>query len=394
MDVRHSRCTPLFKSALLAAALTGTLAVTYACSGAEAIRASEYELIDPGSLGGDTRGLGIAETGAIAGESRTTGDARRAIAACDGCFLRDLGTLHNGTYSFATAISPNSEWVVGNSGIRPAVDPEQFSDIRQGFVWKDNQMEAVGALYNPATFNRRFGTSEAHGVNDHGQVAGFSVVQRQNLQSAFLWENGVMTDIGLANEDGSSSRAWAINNTGQVVGDIILSGGGVEQADAFVWQAGTFRYLPHPRDYTFSSAVAINDAGQIAGWSGNGLRTTAVLWSGATVVDIGTLAGGTNSRALGINERGQVVGWSGNAEQPQSAFLWQAGVMLDLNTLLPPRSEWVLLEAADISNAGMITGTGLRNGALRAFVLKPPSPAAGERRLLQSGNGGGNPPAR
>jgi probable HAF family extracellular repeat protein len=74
-----------------------------------------------------------------------------------------------------------------------------------------------------------------------------------------------------------------------------------------------------------------------------------------------------------VNDKAQVVGWSGNAEGDSRAFFWQAGVMLDINSILPPNSGWQLMEARGINNLGMIVGTARINGELRAFLLIPPA---------------------
>lgn len=372
------------KSLLLAFAVSGLLAANVSCASPEPLRANGYQLHDLGTLGGATSSAAaVDQTGTVAGESLTVLGERRAFHWCSDCDMHSLGTLQNGSYSFATDISGNGEWIVGNSGIRPAQTPEQFADIRQGFVWTDSGMESVGALYNPATVNSRFGTSEAHGVNDLGQVVGFSLVQRQNLHSAFLWQDGVLTDIGLANEDGSSSKAFDINNAGQVVGAIVMAGFVNAESEAFLWQGGTFQYLPHGLGYSSSTAAAINIGGLVAGWSGDGDDTTAVVWSGTSVNAIGALDGDAGSRALGVNDVGQVVGWSGEAGDSR-AFIWQAGRMMDLNSLLPRRSGWTLVEATDVNNDGTIVGTGLKDGQLHAFMLQPPSAAAAMNHVLNT----------
>ncbi len=69
-----------------------------------------------------------------------------------------------------------------------------------------------------------------------------------------------------------------------------------------------------------SEAAAINDAGQVVGYSavGNGASQseTAALWSGGKIINLGALfPEGAGSFAAGsfanaINDSGQVVGWS------------------------------------------------------------------------------------
>lgn len=362
----------------MALAITGFAITGFSSSSASSqrpwsIRARGYELIDLGTLGGQSSSASaVDELGTVAGWSLTDTGARRAFVACDDCGMQDLGTLQNGTDSFATALSDDGEWVAGNSTIRPALDPQNFPAIQQGFVWRDGVMQSVGALYNPATYNRRFGTSEANAVNDQGQVVGFSIVLRQGLESAFLWQDGVMLDIGQANQTAANSRAFDINDSGQVVGEIILEVVDVGEPEAFLWEDGVFRYLENMPGHTSSSAMAINELGQIAGWCGNDTQMSAVVWSGDGVEDLGTLPGDESSQALDVNDWGQVVGRSGAGGQSR-AFIWQSGVMVDLNSLLPRKSGWTLVEATDLNNQGMIVGSGLKNGQLRAFLLKPPS---------------------
>ena len=54
-------------------------------------------------------------------------------------------------------------------------------------------------------------------------------------------------------------------------------------------------------------------------------------------------------------------------------FLWQNGVMTDLNTLTPPSSPLFILEAFAINDRGQIAGWGalLSNGQTRGFLLTP-----------------------
>src|SRR5512136_1894084 len=53
--------------------------------------------------------------------------------------------------------------------------------------------------------------SRAFGLNDNGQVVGFSSTATGDR--AFLWQNGVMTDLGTL-AGGGSSTAFGINDSG------------------------------------------------------------------------------------------------------------------------------------------------------------------------------------
>jgi len=89
------------------------------------------------------------------------------------------------------------------------------------------------------------------------------------------------------------------------------------------------------------------------------------------MTDLAHFGSGT-SRATAINNNEVVVGWSTRANGTGYAFSWtRAGGMIDLNTLLPLNSGWVLMEANGINDKGQITGYGLHNGVGRAFRLSP-----------------------
>jgi probable HAF family extracellular repeat protein len=90
----------------------------------------------------------------------------------------------------------------------------------------------------------------------------------------------------------------------------------------------------------------------------------AFLWTrGRGIQDLGTLPGDSISQALGINEQRQIVGISCTAGFASCrAFLWERGVMLDLNDFVPDDYADHLFTANDINNLGQITGLALKAG--------------------------------
>src|SRR5213080_4303909 len=90
---------------------------------------------------------------------------------------------------------------------------------------------------------------------------------------------------------------------------------------------------------TMSGASAVNEAGQVVGWSQGSYPDPihAFLWENGTMTDLGTL-GGSTARAYDINDKGQVVGVSSTSSGLNHAFLWEDGTMTDLGTLGGPDS--------------------------------------------------------
>jgi hypothetical protein len=113
-----------------------------------------------------------------------------------------------------------------------------------------------------------------------------------------------------------------------------------------------------------AKAYAVNNLGHIAGSSrdasGNG---HAVIWKPGilSLQNPGTFG----DEAHDINDFDVVVG----GDFGGSAFVWEDGVMKDLNTLCDTSGGWVLEIAYAINNLGQIVGLGHLNGQQRAFLL-------------------------
>src|SRR5262245_48247502 len=174
----------------------------------------------------------------------------------------------------------------------------------------------------------------------------------------------VVEDLGALPGD-SSSVAWAVNANGDVVGWSM----GPSGARAFVYTSATGMVaLPGPPDRPRSVARDINDDGLIVGSANRGGTDlgNAVVWSGGTVQDIGTLGTGLYSEAWGINNLGQVVGWSytdgGNGLSGVHGFLYtEKEGLVDLT----PESDNGY--ALDVNDAGQVTGYKTALGGYHAF---------------------------
>jgi MYXO-CTERM domain-containing protein len=110
------------------------------------------------------------------------------------------------------------------------------------------------------------GKSFAYGINDSGQVVGWSDTASGYAHAFIAGANGVgMTDLGTLG--GSASYAWGINASGQVVGQSYIAGNAVQHA--FITGANGLGMTDLNSlvslgggDY-FRTASGVNDSGQI-----------------------------------------------------------------------------------------------------------------------------------
>lgn len=261
-----------------------------------------------------------------------------------------------GQNSFATALNDGGQ-VAGGSCVFAGF----FQPVTHGFFWRDGFMSDIGTL--GLGDDRSPDQSVANGMNSVGQVVGRNFFGETG-GIAFLWSDGTITS--LASVLGGFSSALAINNAGQIVG---LRGSPPDFSswNAFVYDTGTGEVtsLSGLGGIFRSEARAINDAGVVAGYAttaGNAFH--AVRWSEQIPTDLGTL-GGTHSFATGINALGDVVGRSFMpGDTAEHAFLYSDGVMRDLGTLGGAFSQ-----AFGISDSGVVVGSaGTASAGAHAFV--------------------------
>jgi probable HAF family extracellular repeat protein len=172
--------------------------------------------------------------------------------------------------------------------------------------------------------------SVAYDINDAGQVVGQAYIGAGGGHSwyhAFLWENGVMTDLGtLEGGEHDVSVAYGINQAGEVVGMTHYAGG---YRRAFLWVPEPAHGLPTGMNNlgtlggSYSLAYGVNDLGQVVGLSETGaVQGHAFLWDEGSMTDLSVLLGSSGyDEAFDINNSGQVVGRAGS---PSRAFVWDS----------------------------------------------------------------------
>src|SRR5439155_8191242 len=268
----------------------------------------------------------------------------------------DLGTLTGGSYSFAQAIDSSGR-IAGYSGSTSGDRAFRYSG---------------GVMSNLGTFSGDW--SYGYGINNLGRVVGGAGTHQQNTH-AFLYDGTQKYDLGTLSNN-ADSWGQAINNSGRVVG----YGGTSSSGDhAFVWVPtvtnGTSGKMTDIGTLGGSSSYAwsINDNNAIVGSSNTAgdVGFHAFRYLAGSKTDLGTF-GGTYSEAFDINLAGDIVGTASDSGGVNRAFLYSAGVMYDLNSLIPSGSGWTLVRARALNDSDQIIGFGTSpSGEGHAFLLTP-----------------------
>ena len=275
-----------------------------------------------------------------------------------------FGFLNSGAFSNAgTAINAQGT-IAGWSSLKGGAGGGCGEGCRpiviEGDVLRD--LGLIGTVEESLSTGRGFG--QAFGINDGGDIVGaafFQTVHPPFGKHAFLYSalTGAALDLGTLG--GVDSYAWAINNSGVVVGKSGTQGTESRFSDG--WSGDetvgyrAFRWTARRgmEDLGPGSANAINRHGWIVGSSeGQGF----VLRPGGIM----RLLGGSTVSANAVNDHGVIVG--------NPAFKYQGSSIVNLNSLVAG-TGWTLLTATDINNSGQIVGQGIIDGTRRGYLLTP-----------------------
>ena len=253
-----------------------------------------------------------------------------------------------------------------------------------GFTGKGFGINAAGHvvgnpafLWNGTTKTDLVGGDGGYGINASGQVAG------ESGGRPVMWTG--TTQISLGTLPGAVSfpdgTAQGINDLGQVTG---IARNINTNFRAFLYTAGTGMTDLGTLGGTDSFGFAINNSGQVTGWSnpfGSGTVAHAFLYTAGTgMIDLGTL-GGSSSKGFGINAAGDVIGMRALTGNASEAFIYTEGTMYDLLSLLVPGSGVSGLSINPLGNSindsGQIVATGTIGNSSHALLLTPtPEPAS------------------
>lgn len=245
-----------------------------------------------------------------------------------GYSITGLGTL-GGSTSYAYGINSSGQ-IVGESDIAG-------NTASHAFIYANGVMTDLGTPIGATG-------SYAVGINNNGQISGNSYSSSGGVYTnnrAFLYSNGQMTSLGTLGGDSSYILGNGINNNGQVVGMTWTSSSTIPTG--FLYSNGQMTATTG-----LSQASAINDSGQVAGTAANG---HIALWNNGVVTDLGTL-GGQNGWVGAINASGQIAGSSYiTGGSNWHAFLYSNGGMIDLGAQVGMNSD-----AYGINTSGTVVG--------------------------------------
>jgi len=325
----------------------------------------------------------------------------------------DIGVINAGDFgSQGFGVSPGGVAVGRSLGVS-----------NMGFSWT----QAGGRVDLPNFASRPF--AGANDANDSGIVVGTGTTTAFGAGALpLMWDNGVVSQLPLPSGE-QVGRANAVNSAGVAVGSV----GSSTTEFGVIYSGGSATVITQtgPGGTRMRTAFGVNDSGLVVGVGfdpGNNARNVGFAYDSVTntAFEVGLLPGRNGAIAFGVSNGGHVVGSSSMNQGSGTPFIWHqstgdveiplptgassgsargvnsngwavgigSGVFAvpflfdgtqtyNLQDLIPAGSGWDLgmntsSSAMGITEDGMIIGTGVFNGEVRAYaMILIPSPGVG-----------------
>ena len=350
------RCTREFGSVVVSAAAMSMASVCVA-GGPPAYTIHEIGIVNPGDFG--SQGYRVSSSGIATG--RSLGPVSQAFRWTKGGGLEPLPNLPGRDFCAGNGVNANG--IVVGTGAQTS-----FGSGALPVLWTTNTVQQL-------PLPNGFGVGRANDINDSGIAVGSA--GGGISESAVIY--GETTEIISATTAGGSSMttAFSINNAGRVVGP------GTDPANAarnvgmvYDISTGTAFEVGAISGANGALAFDVSEAGHVVGSSmmnqGSG---RPFIWSDADGIQEIPLPSGTSQGgARGVNSDGWVVGTASNAFAVP--YLYDGTQTYRVADLIPGGTGWDLdmntsSSALSINDDGVIVGTGVLNGEVRAYAMIP-----------------------
>ena len=279
------------------------------------VSGSLYQTQLLGTLGEDSYAVAVSETGQVVGNYLTANGAQHIFRWSEGVLEHLVDSAQ------ATDINESGEvtgWLFTNTGTEAFIYTDQvyLFDLPEGSSRAyalDSEGRVVGR-YSGETeqaFLDEDGSplllapdldAYAIGMNDAGQIL-IKELRPEGFHTLLAQTDGSLVDLGTLG--GASTQATDMNESGQVVGWSQTNDG---RYQAFLWENGAMTALAEP-EWTYSSAVAVNDSGHILIKATVGAEKAVYLLRDDELIDLEQL-GFEYVEVADMNNSGQIAGWT------------------------------------------------------------------------------------
>jgi len=240
--------------------------------------------------------------------------------------MQDIGTL-GGPDAFPSLINQRGQ-IAGFSYTDSTPQPTTGFPTLHPFLWeKEKGMKDLGSLGGTST-------ASVNGLNERGEVVGGALLPGDVINHPFLWDGEKLIDLVATPFGGSADgEAFWINEAGEVVGIAGIpapcpgSSPPREAAHAFLWRQGVMTDLGALAGSPISQANFINSRSQIVGDSApcDFSSITGFLWENGSLVDLNALVPSDTPfyvfTASFISDRGEIAAFGSLANGDQHALL-------------------------------------------------------------------------